>query len=73
MFYIISSFSKHIQYRYNKVTESSEDYLLPVIGALVLVVPWVVHYASKSEEFCVQAAVEAVRLTHPAPSLQVRR
>ena len=53
------------------MTASNEDHQIPVIGALVLTVPWILHYAHKSAEECAAATVSALRLTHPAPSLEV--
>ena len=47
-----------------------EDGQLPVIGAFVMAVPWILHYADKPAEECSQNTVEALRLTHPTPSLE---
>ena len=40
-----------------------------VIGALVPAIPWIIHYANKSEEECVKATTEFIKLTHPIVSL----
>lgn len=56
--------------RYRKVTVDSEDHQIAVIGSLVLVVPWVLHFAHKSPDECASAAVLSLQLTHPAPSLE---
>ena len=51
------------------MTCASEDHQLPVIGALVLAVPWILHYSVLSEEECKARTEAALHLTHPAPSL----
>lgn len=40
-----------------------------VIGAVVPAIPWIIHYANKSEEECVKATTEFIKLTHPKVSL----
>jgi len=54
--------------RYQEVTK--EDSQLASIGALVLVVPWVLHYyETLTREACAAAVTKALHMTHPAPSL----
>ena len=40
-----------------------------MVGSLVLAIPWIIHYAHLTEESCTERTVEAIKLTHPAPSL----
>ena len=56
--------------RYSKVTPANEDHQIPVIGAFSMAVPWIVHYSGKSEDECAKNTVEAIKLTHPAPTLE---
>ena len=57
-------------HRYADVERTgSEDHQLPSVGAVVLAVPWVLHYAALNADDCARRTVEAVSLTHPAPSL----
>lgn len=57
--------------RYHNVLQTGhEDHQLPVIGALVVAIPWILHYAHASADDCAKATVSALHLTHPAPSLE---
>ena len=58
-----------MSFRFSKVTSANEDHQLPSVGGLMMSIPWILHYAEKSEEECASLAVEAMKLTHPAPSL----
>ncbi|ELU02280.1 hypothetical protein CAPTEDRAFT_182182 [Capitella teleta] len=55
--------------RFRSVTAHSEDHQIAVIGALVVAIPWVLHYSHKSADECANAVVSSLQLTHPAPSL----
>lgn len=52
------------------MTAANEDAQIPVIGAFSMGAPWAIHYAGKSEDECARNTVDAVKLTHPAPSLE---
>lgn len=55
--------------RWEAAEGASEDGQLAAVGSLVLVVPWILHYAHLSVDECAHRTTEAIKLTHPAPSL----
>nr|XP_022286115.1 uncharacterized protein LOC111099060 isoform X1 [Crassostrea virginica] len=55
--------------RYMVKSKGSSDHQLVVIGALVPAIPWIIHYAHKSESECSKATVDFIKLTHPEPGL----
>lgn len=57
--------------RFSSVTACTEQHGLTSCGALALCTPWIVHYSGHSLEQCTESAWEAVKLTHPAPSLKL--
>ena len=56
-------------YRYERAKKEGTDSQIPQIGALPLAVPWILHYSHLSADECAENTVEAVKLTHPGPSL----
>ncbi|XP_034534834.1 uncharacterized protein LOC117809381 [Notolabrus celidotus] len=52
-----------------KMSSSSPDSQLDVIGCLPMILPFVLLSASSNEERAVSAAVEFVKLTHPHPKV----
>jgi hypothetical protein len=55
--------------RYLTKSRGSSDHQLVVIGALVPAIPWIIHYAHKSESECAKATIDFIKLTHPEPGL----
>uniref|UniRef100_A0A0L8GEA0 ADP-ribosylglycohydrolase n=1 Tax=Octopus bimaculoides TaxID=37653 RepID=A0A0L8GEA0_OCTBM len=55
--------------RSRQMLSQPPDSQLSGIGALVLVLPWVLRNAGKTEDECAQTAVEFIKLTHPVQSL----
>lgn len=55
--------------RYLAKSKGSSDHQLVVIGAIVPAIPWIIHYAQRSESECVKATVEFIKLTHPESGL----
>ncbi|XP_056004469.1 uncharacterized protein LOC125667861 isoform X2 [Ostrea edulis] len=60
---------KWTEERYLTKSRGSSDHQLVVIGALVPAIPWIIHYAHKSESECAKATVDFIKLTHPEPGL----
>lgn len=57
-------------FRYDDVsTRRNEDHQLAVIGAVVISIPWTLHYSHLPADDCAGHTVEAIKMTHPAPSL----
>lgn len=55
--------------RYLAKSKGYSDHQLVVIGAIVPAIPWIIHYAHKSESECAKATVDFIKLTHPEPGL----
>ena len=66
--FLIASIKMQYVFRFKNKGGQSDSQLI-VIGALVSAIPWITHYAHVTEEDCVKAAVEIVKLTHPEKSL----
>lgn len=55
--------------RYKRISPANEDHQLVCVGGIVFAVPWVLHYSGVSQSDCATNTVEALKLTHPAPSM----
>ncbi|XP_061171755.1 uncharacterized protein LOC133181237 isoform X1 [Saccostrea echinata] len=60
---------KWAEERYMKASKGPLDHQLVSIGALVPAIPWIIHYAHKSESECAKATVDFLKLTHPESGL----